>query len=249
MKKFHKVFFTFLFVLTNTVFAQQTDSMKIVKWQIGFVLSPNYTYRIFHTNSQQTIRPINSNGFYTAEDQIPKFGWHTGILFSYQVFHWCSMQTGFLMDKKGFNTNNLYMQTYGTYQPYRNYYNYTDFGIPFFINGKVHLHKKISIAIVGGFTANFFTYEKATIYYLQKQNFEFHFKAKEIEVNLFGKVGIIYKTANSTSIAILPICSYNVNNYNTTSILNNADDSSFRRINLYSLGLEIAMDFGLSKKK
>ncbi len=244
MKKLFSIFF---FLLSTISFAHQIDSVKTLKWKIGFVLSPNYTYRIVNTVSPLPSWLKNDDEHYTTDDQVSKYGFHIGVIFAYQIANWCTLQTGLLLDKKGYNTNTLYFYPhFGSRVPYHNSYNYTYIGVPMFINIGIPLNKKLSISACLGASAS--PIERSKIISSINQNINtdlsFSHNKDELTIMIIGKLGMIYKINNNKIITIFPVCSYDTNSDQS----GDSDDSKYKRIHLYSLGIEVGMNFTINKK-
>ena len=84
----------FLLLITSPIFlmAQTTDSTKQKKFAIGINFSPDYCYRNF---IQPTRITDNSQDYYSY-NELPKYGYTTGLTFDVNVGKHFMLETGIL---------------------------------------------------------------------------------------------------------------------------------------------------------
>lgn len=230
----------FIFFSTNLI-GQQADSTQTERIRLGITYSPDYCYRIIVPDNSPTSQSITE---WRNSNEIPKFGYTTGITLFFPLSHRLLIETGVLFSKKGEKTKQIDVSFInspgGTIQPmhiaYNYHYHYLD--IPLKLN--YYILKKPSIFISGGISTNLFLQEKTTSTIehsdgsntnsTQPVNSELNM------INLAGMIGIGFESAfgKRLSFRIEPIFRHSI-----TSII----DAPIKGYS-YSLG----MNFGLIYK-
>ena len=92
-------------IIPFTIFSQEKDSTKASKFSIGLTFSPDYCYRNLKADASSQWIADNRNSY-----EIPKFGYTTGLNFSYRYNKRVSFGIGLLFSDKGEKTKNIATQ-------------------------------------------------------------------------------------------------------------------------------------------
>lgn len=162
-----KLLITSLLVIPLIVLGQNPDTIKTKRIAIGLTFSPDYCYHVFKsasTSSQVVVREVWN------EEEIPKFGFTSGINVAFRISKTIALETGVLYAGKGYKTKeidlaslNVNWQTNGpnfaTKIRFISHFHYID--IPIRINYYLFV-QKLKFYITAGVSPNIFLGERGT---------------------------------------------------------------------------------------
>lgn len=157
-----KLIYTILICLSCFVIHAQdsiiTGKLNTVKHELGITYAPEYNYRFLQAESNVAwIKNIADSM------ETPKFGFATGLNYSYKSGDKTSLTTGLLFSDNGEKTkNNINLQTVN----YTNHYYFVS--IPLRLDYTIYA-KKIRIYSTLGISGNFFVNHKTVLFEEGKQ--------------------------------------------------------------------------------
>ncbi|OFY85690.1 MAG: hypothetical protein A3F72_12125 [Bacteroidetes bacterium RIFCSPLOWO2_12_FULL_35_15] len=251
MKKF--LILVYCIFIWHSLLAQDSTNMQVTKeskWALNFLFSPDYNYRISHKIAEP---PINSSGVgYKTSDQIPKIGWHASTLLSYKCAKHFFIQTGLILENKGYYTKRfLYYISYDkygqiNYYDYRTYkMNYYLIGIPLLMNGEFELSKRLYATFALGI--NYYNISRSVIKHIgvvstyEREAFSF---SNYLSGN--GSIGLNYYTKQNVILSLKPTFTGFLTSHRDSAL---GDDAWYHKLYLYSYGVEFGIGFGFGKKK
>lgn len=228
--------------LTNLLIFQcysQSDSVSKKDWVLSFNYAPNYTYR-----TSEQISYKYKPGNYRTDDQIPKYGWHTGILLSKSINRILWIETGFRINNLGFKTSTIYDTVYNKYrsevEAYSYKMDYRLFGSPINIIGKFKVRKKLFISIQLGFTYYYMEKDRRKRIGAHAEKYSGQGFVNNIGVD--GSIGFNYAIRNMY-ISFSPHCNYII----TPTHDGLSRDGDQYNLNLYSMGVEFGLHYYMLK--
>lgn len=227
----------FLF-FSLSLFSDNGDSIPIKegKKQFGIIYSPEYSFRTLRATTE-------AKPFSDLRDniEIPKFGYSTGINFSYQLSSTCSFEVQALFSDKGektkkYDLKNPVIVASQDKVPYLisfvNHYYYLD--VPLKINYYL-ITKKIKFYLTAGISANAFLYQKtiSTIDYKdgssETSTSVSHPDFQKINFGVLAGFGMNYNLTDKYTLKLEPVYKHSI-----TSIVTGPVKSY-----LYSAGINI----------
>jgi hypothetical protein len=246
-----------LFIFTVLNAFSQNDSIKKRKWILSFVSSANKTYRIAYegTLSDQFTKFRNDHpNYYYTKDQIPKYGWHTSVLASASMFKWLYFQIGITNDSQGFKTGIFYDTVYAKGGRILNVnstsykYDFRFTGLPIKFIGKLNITKKIFLSLEFGLTYYFFEGGFLNQYgtYPETRSYIGWFSQNE-QFSVNSALGINF-SIKKMYLSLKPNLNYFISPF-YDDYINSPLDSRFNRLNLYSTGIELGLNYYLESRK
>ena len=219
-------------------FGKTTDSVKVMKFQIGISFSPDYSYR-------NIISDANNKSIKDMRDslEVPKLGYTTGINLAYHLNKKIVLETGILFSDKGEKTKKISLADAPSgqlpfYYIYDYHYYYID--IPLKANYYI-ISGKCKVYVAAGISTNIFLVQKTTLLQghnnndYQKTSSAFSPGFNKFNFGLLAGAGISCKMTDKLDFKAEPIYTRSI-----TSIIN-APIKSY----LYSAGLNIGIYYKL----
>jgi len=245
-KKTEKLFLIFLIILSTNILYSQERASTDRKWILSFNFSGNSTYR---TAKKMTpdFKPKYGPSYRHVDYQVPKYGWHTSILIAQKFFKDSYLQTGIIIDNQGYKTTVIADTFYSkdgsvaTIDEYNIKYNFRFIGFPLRIIQRVNLTSKAFLSFELGGTYYFGGTWSEQWNKGPKQRYSFGF-ANFYSVNCGIGFGYLFKKMH---LSVRPNYNYfiNWNEYDRTRY-----DKIYYKLNLYSYGLELGLNYPLGKK-
>jgi len=238
-----KLLITFLVLIPVTIYCQNTDSTKTKKFAIGLTFSPDYCFRTLSSDES-----VNMIADQRNDEEIPKFGYTTGLNIAWKLSNRFTLETGVLYSNKGEKTKKYTLNWYtpngqndpalGTKNSYTYSYIYLD--IPVKVNF-YFLTKKTKLYLTAGISPNIFLSQKTTSVVEfangeeKKTSSSSNSEFQKINLTFIVGFGVSYDFSNKLYLKIEPTYRQSI-----TSIID-APVKSF----LYSAGLNTGLYFKL----
>lgn len=229
-----------LFLNIGSIYCQ-IDSTKTNKFELSFGIAPNYEHWISHIFSNSYPSNIEF-----VKGLTPRIGLNASSLISFNILKNYFVQTGIVSDNMGYKTAKTTTYSYTKNGQITNSYtywekvHYTYLGIPIKMVGKLNLSKKLIGSLDFGANYYFFAIMQTRWEGSEFSNSNDAYLLNGLSVNC--SLGLHYKATSKHSVYIKPFF-----NYFITSDKN--ETSSSYKLNFYSVGVELGMDFNLRRSE
>lgn len=209
MKKFMKKLVLILLLFPSLVFCQTTD--KTPRFALGVSFSPDYCYRSLTSDSGgKFVKDLRDS------TEIAKFGYTTGVNFSYIISKRFSVDAAILFSDKGEQTEKKTL-VFGSSMggdplfptKFKSNYHYYYLDVPIKINFNI-LTKKVKLYLTAGVSPNIFLCEKTiSVIEYDDSRKERHASSEKgysvINLAVVGGIGFSYDFAKHWSFRLEPV--------------------------------------------